>query len=59
MLRLFHQNPEITKKELANQIGISSTAIDKNLSVLRQLNLIEREGPDRGGKWKIMIEKTA
>jgi predicted HTH transcriptional regulator len=31
---------------------------DKNLSILRQLHLIEREGPDRGGKWRIVIEKN-
>jgi ATP-dependent DNA helicase RecG len=58
MLRLFHKTPEISKKELSGQLGISSTAIDKNLFFLKQLNLIEREGPDKGGKWKIIFKKV-
>lgn len=58
MLRLIYKNPSISKKELSMQLGISSTAIDKNVHFLRQQNLIERAGPDRGGKWKIVMKKA-
>jgi len=39
---------------LAIIIGISETAIDKNLGFLKANNIIERVGPNKGGYWKII-----
>lgn len=48
------QNPYITKLELADQFGISVTAIDKNIAFLRENGYIERIGKTKGGYWKII-----
>ena len=48
------QNPYITKLELSEKIGISTTAIDNNISYLRQHGFIERVGKTKGGYWKIV-----
>ena len=48
-----NNNPEVSKKQLANALALSKTAIDNNIDHLRQLNILERIGPDKGGKWKI------
>lgn len=53
ILELAKQNPRISKAELANKIGISTTAIDKNIETLKQKGLIKRIGPDKGGHWEI------
>ena len=47
------QNPYITKSELAQKIGISTTAIDKNIAFLRQNGFIERVGKTKGGYWRV------
>lgn len=46
-------NPSIAKKELAEIIGISTTAIDKNIETLKKKGILKRIGPDKGGKWQV------
>lgn len=48
------QMPGITKHELSEKIGISETAIDKNISYLRKNGFIERVGKTKGGYWKVL-----
>lgn len=45
------QNANITAKELAKLLEISTTAVD-NIRKLKEKNLIRRIGSDRGGHWK-------
>lgn len=56
IIKLIKDNPAIAKVALAKAIGISSTAVDKHISNLRQLGILERIGGDRGGKWKIVMK---
>jgi fido (protein-threonine AMPylation protein) len=56
IMRLIKANTQITIKELAEQIKLSTRAIEKNISKLKTENRIERIGSDKGGHWKI-IEK--
>ncbi len=46
-------NPSITKAELSRIIGISTTAIDKNISFLKTNGYIERIGSNKTGYWKV------
>lgn len=54
ILREVHNNPKVTKKELEQAVGISASAIDNNIDVLKDLGLLSREGSDKGGYWKII-----
>jgi ATP-dependent DNA helicase RecG len=49
ILKLIKENPYISKKELSEIIGISTTAIDKNIIRLKKEGLLRRIGPDKGG----------
>lgn len=55
MLKMIIQNPTITKIEMAQAIGISSTAIDKNLDAMRD-KLIRRVGSDKSGIWDVILD---
>ncbi len=48
--------PSISKRELAKKIGISTTAVDKNIVSLKLKGLLKRVGPDKGGHWEA-VEK--
>ncbi|NKQ38883.1 MAG: winged helix-turn-helix transcriptional regulator, partial [Methanosarcinales archaeon] len=48
------KNPYITKRELSIKLKISTTAIDKNILKLKNLKLIKRIGPAKGGHWEII-----
>ena len=55
IIMLMHQNPTISSVEMANQIGISATAIDNNIKQMRDV-YIRRIGPKKGGHWEIITE---
>ncbi len=52
--REIHNNHKVTKKELEQAVGISVSAIDNNINILKDLGLLNREGSDKGGYWKII-----
>ena len=54
ILELVNDNPGISKREMADKLGISTTAVDKNISKLKDIGLLKRIGPDRGGHWEIV-----
>ena len=54
ILALLRQDPHFTTRKLAEAIGITTKAIEKQLAKLKSEGLIEREGPDKGGKWKVL-----
>lgn len=45
-------NPNITTAELHNILGVSETAVEKNISFLRDNGYIERVGSKRQGTGK-------
>ena len=51
-------NPQIGRKELAQRISsISEDGVKYNLKALQQKKIIKREGPDKGGYWKIIQQE--
>ena len=56
IIKLIKDNSAISKKELSHKIGISTTAIDKNISQLKKKGLLRRIGPDKGGHWELAAE---
>lgn len=54
ILLLIAEHPHISKRELAERIGISTTAIDKNIKTLKNRGVLRRLGPDKGGFWEVV-----
>jgi len=54
ILELIRRESSISKKAMAQAIGISTTAIDKNLTKLKQKGILRRVGPDKGGHWEVV-----
>ncbi len=54
IVKLVFQNPRITVKEMASVIGISSTAVGKNIDTLKAKGLLKRVGPAKSGHWEVM-----
>lgn len=53
ILQCVHQKPQISKKEMETIVGLSGSAIDNNISLLKELGLLERQGGAKGGRWII------
>ncbi len=58
IIRLISENKYITIKELAENIGISDRAVEKQIKKLKKQEILERVGSDRGGYWQIKYKKS-
>lgn len=56
VLKLIHDNPIISKRAIAKEIGTSTTAVDNHINTLRELGVINRSGGNKGGKWEIILD---
>lgn len=54
-----YSNNKISKRELAEKVQLSKTAIDKNIEKLKELGILERVGSDKGGHWQIILKRQA
>ena len=54
ILYLIKETPNITRKVLAETIGISQSAVQKHINRLKAEHIIIRHGGDRGGYWEIV-----
>lgn len=54
ILERVYEKPTVTIKELSQLIGISTTAIENNISKLKLKGFLKREGSDREGYWQII-----
>ena len=56
ILSLLKEHPEYSARKLAVEIGITSKAVEKHLAKLKTEGLIQRVGPDKGGRWILFSE---
>ncbi|MBI5392516.1 putative DNA binding domain-containing protein [Candidatus Woesearchaeota archaeon] len=57
MLTMIKENLSITQQELSRKTGLTRRGVEWNLKQLKERNLIERVGPDKGGYWKVIQKK--
>lgn len=53
ILRAVLQNGFVTQRQLAEQIGITAKNIRNNMGKLKSKGLLERVGPQKGGRWQV------
>ena len=53
ILSLIASDPFVTTNEMSKQLQINRSAISKHIKKLKEDDIIERIGPDKGGKWII------
>ena len=54
ILKLIKKNPSVTRMQLTEELGISSSAIQRHIKILKEMVKIRRVGPDKGGYWEII-----
>ena len=53
ILKMISKNPNISIDELRIALDVTDRTIARYISELKDKGIIERKGPDNGGKWKI------
>ena len=59
ILDCLRDEPELTRRELAERIGVTPDGIKYHLRKLKADGVIRRVGSDRAGRWLVVIQKTA
>lgn len=54
ILRMMSEQPTITTALIAQQIGISTRAVDKQIAKLKASGRLQRIGADKGGHWEVI-----
>lgn len=54
ILDLININPKITISQLIIELSLSDSGVRKNISKLKELGIIKREGSNKTGYWKII-----
>jgi ATP-dependent DNA helicase RecG len=58
ILELIKGSPEISAEELATIVGISSRAVEKQISALKKKERLKRVGSAKGGYWEVILDKN-
>ena len=58
IIDLMIANPEVTAGQIAEVIGITQRQIETNISKLKSLEILERAGSRKSGRWVIKRRKA-
>ena len=56
-MALIAADPSIITAELMNRLGITAKGIEWQIGKLKQMDVLERIGPTKGGHWKVVGTK--
>lgn len=54
IISLIKNNPKVTQKEMAEMLDISREKVKYHIAVLKENNIIKREGSTKKGNWRIL-----
>ena len=54
VFNLIKANPNISRKQLCEELNINPSAIQKHIEKLKEQNAIKRQGGAKGGWWEIV-----
>ncbi len=57
ILELMIMKPTISATEMSQRFSITSRTIQRDISLLKKLGIVEREGDDHGGIWKVITKQ--
>ena len=56
IISLLLEDPMLSATTVATRVGISSKAVEKHFARLKADGILRRIGPDKGGRWEVIIK---
>ena len=57
IMALLSQDNTLSAADLAERIGITAKAVEKQIAALKADGVLRRIGPDKGGYWQVVEKK--
>ena len=54
LIDIINRTPNISIKDMADNLKINISAVQKHVDKLKEKGLLKRVGPDKGGYWKVI-----
>ena len=54
ILTLLNNNAKLSARKIAEEMGISSRAVEKQIAILVKKGILKHEGPSKGGHWEVL-----
>jgi len=54
ILRLLREDPSVTQKKMADQVGLTPDGVKFHINKLNEKGIIRHEGPTKEGRWVII-----
>lgn len=51
--RKIKESPSMTAKQMSETLSVSRRTVERDISVMREMGVIKREGKDNNGKWRL------
>lgn len=58
IVNLMVERPRITYRQLADSLGVSLSTVKRDTEALRRASIVEREGSDKTGSWRVPARST-
>ena len=55
ILNLIKESPTITGKQMSETLSVSQRTIERELSALKKIGVLKREGKDNSSMWRVII----
>ena len=56
ILNLIKKSPTITGKQMSETLSVSQRTIERDISSLRKIGILKREGKDNDGTWVVVVQ---
>jgi len=56
IIEMIKGKPKVTVEEIAKELNMSLSGVEKNIRQLKKLGIIKRIGPNKGGYWEVITQ---
>lgn len=56
IIDLVKESPSMTAKQMSETLSVSRRTVERDISVMREMGVIRREGKDNNGMWSLIFE---
>ena len=53
IIELGRESPSMAAKQMSETLSVSQPTVERDISVMREMGVIKREGKDNNGKWRL------